>query len=176
MQDQLPSTHPVAADVATLSEAIANFDGISYAKGASVLRQLVATIGRESFFAGIRAYFAEYGWGNATLADWLCALEASSGRSWATGPRSGWRRPARVRCAGLRDGRRREVHRVRGAAGGARRASGPAAAPPRDRPVQPATDGALVRTHQVRADIAGPRTEIPELAGAPAGLDPAQRR
>ena len=61
VQDQLPSTHPIAADVATLSEAIANFDGISYAKGASVLRQLVARIGRESFFAGIRTYFATYG-------------------------------------------------------------------------------------------------------------------
>src|ERR1700733_13133587 len=54
-QDQLPSTHPVAADVPTLSEAIANFDGISYAKGAAVLKQLVAYVGRDNFFAGIRA-------------------------------------------------------------------------------------------------------------------------
>ena len=59
MQDQLPSTHPIAADVPTLSQAVANFDGISYAKGASVLRQLVAASGREQFFAGIRAYFAD---------------------------------------------------------------------------------------------------------------------
>jgi aminopeptidase N len=80
-QDQLPSTHPVAANVPTLSEAIANFDGISYAKGASVLKQLVAYVGRKSFVTAIRAYFAEYGWGNATLADLLHALEASSGRS-----------------------------------------------------------------------------------------------
>ena len=61
MQDQLPTTHPIAADVPTLSEAIANFDGISYAKGASVLKQLVAYVGRDNFFAGIRAYFAEHG-------------------------------------------------------------------------------------------------------------------
>ena len=82
-QDRLPSTHPVAAAVATLTAAIANFDGISYAKGASVLRQLVARIGRDSFFAGIRAYFAGHAWSNATLADWLTALEASSGTSLA---------------------------------------------------------------------------------------------
>ena len=56
-----------------------NFDGISYAKGASVLKQLVAYVGRDNFFAGIRAYFAEHAWGNATLADLLRALEASSG-------------------------------------------------------------------------------------------------
>jgi len=78
-QDQLPSTHPVAADVRTLSQAVANFDGISYAKGASVLRQLASFLGRESFLAGIRAYFAEHAWGNATLADLLRAMEASSG-------------------------------------------------------------------------------------------------
>ena len=62
-QDQLPSTHPIAADVPTLSQAEANFDGISYAKGAAVLKQLVAYIGRDAFFAGIRAYFAEHALG-----------------------------------------------------------------------------------------------------------------
>src|SRR5215469_15670307 len=83
MQDQQPSTHPIAAEVPTLSEAIANFDGISYAKGASVLKQLVAYLVREQFFAGVRRYLAEHGWGNATLADLLAALEATSGRSLA---------------------------------------------------------------------------------------------
>ena len=138
VQDQLPSTHPIAADVPTLSEAIANFDGISYAKGASVLRQLVAMIGRDSFFAGIRAYFAAYGWGNATLADWLSTLEASSGTSltdWSkawletAGP-STLRSEFERRC-------RRPFHLVRGAAGSARRAPDAAAAPDRHRPVQP---------------------------------------
>ena len=56
MQDRRPSTHPIAADVPTLSEAVANFDGISYAKGAAVLKQLASYVGRENFFAGIRAY------------------------------------------------------------------------------------------------------------------------
>jgi aminopeptidase N len=83
LQDQLPSTHPVAADVPTLSLAVANFDGISYAKGASVLQQLVAYLGRENFLAGIRAYFGKHAWGNATLADLLAALEAHSGVSLA---------------------------------------------------------------------------------------------
>ena len=79
-QDQLPSTHPIAADVETLSEAMANFDGISYAKGASVLKQLIAYLGQDVFFAGIRAYFAEHAWGNATLAQFLRTLEAASGK------------------------------------------------------------------------------------------------
>jgi aminopeptidase N len=80
-EDQLPSTHPVAASVTTLTEAVANIDGISYAKGASVLKQLAAYLGRELFFAGIRAYITEHAWSNATLADLLQALETSSGRS-----------------------------------------------------------------------------------------------
>ena len=79
-QDQQPSTHPIAAEASTLGVAESNFDGISYAKGAAVLKQLVAYLGRDSFFAGIRAYLAGHAWGNATLADLLRALEASSGK------------------------------------------------------------------------------------------------
>ena len=82
-QDQQPSTHPVAARADTLGEAVTNFDGISYAKGASVLRQLQAYLGREAFFGGLRAYFAAHRWGNARLADLLAALSASSGRDLA---------------------------------------------------------------------------------------------
>jgi aminopeptidase N len=82
-EDQLPSTHPVAANVLTLTEAVANFDGISYAKGASVLKQLAAYLGREHFVAGIRAYITEHAWSNATLTDLLQALAASSGKSLA---------------------------------------------------------------------------------------------
>jgi aminopeptidase N len=81
LQDQLPSTHPVAADAPTVSEATSNFDGISYAKGASVLRQLVAYVGRERFFAAIRAYFAAHSWANARLADLIQAIEENSGKS-----------------------------------------------------------------------------------------------
>jgi aminopeptidase N len=79
--DQRPSTHPVApTDVHDTAQALANFDGISYAKGASVLRQMVAWLGDETFLSGVRAYFAAHAFGNATLADLLTALSQSSGR------------------------------------------------------------------------------------------------
>ncbi|HJR90410.1 MAG TPA: aminopeptidase N [Aeromicrobium sp.] len=79
-QDQLPSTHPIAADNYDLHAVEANFDGITYAKGASALRQLVAWVGEKDFFAGLRAYFTKYAYGNTELADLLAELEASSGR------------------------------------------------------------------------------------------------
>jgi aminopeptidase N len=82
-QDQLPSTHPVAADIPDTEAVRTNFDGITYAKGASVLKQLVAWVGDDAFFEGLRAYFAEHAFGNATLEDFLSALEASSGRELA---------------------------------------------------------------------------------------------
>ena len=164
-QDRLPSTHPIAADVATLSEAIANFDGISYAKGASVLRQLAARIGRDSFFAGIRAYFAEHAWANATLADWLSSLEASSGANLADWSKA-WLQTAgpstlRSEFEVERDGVFRSFAVVQEAP----------ADHPTLRPHRIAiglynhVDGALVRAHQVRADIAGARTVIPALVG-----------
>jgi aminopeptidase N len=178
MQDQLPTTHPIAADVQTLSEAIANFDGISYAKGASVLKQLVAYVGRDNFFAGIAAYFAEHGWGNATLSDLLRALEASSGLTlgdWA----KAWLQTAgpntlRSEFSVGADGRFTEFAVLQEA--------------PDEHPTlrphhiaiglyncAPADDGraggddegALVRTHRVEVDVAGPRTEVPQLAGLP---------
>ncbi len=79
-QDQLPSTHPIAADMVDIESVHQNFDGITYAKGASVLRQLVAWVGQEAFLEGCRRYFAKHAWGNAELADFLAALEAASGR------------------------------------------------------------------------------------------------
>ena len=79
-QDQLPSTHPVAADIPDIAAVEVNFDGITYAKGASVLKQLVAYVGLEDFLAGLRSYFAAHQFGNATFADLLGALEKSSGR------------------------------------------------------------------------------------------------
>jgi aminopeptidase N len=84
--DQRPSTHAVApTDVADTALALLNFDGISYAKGASVLRQLVAWVGDEAFLAGLNEHFAAHGYGNATLADLLHALSKASGRDL-----SGW--------------------------------------------------------------------------------------
>jgi aminopeptidase N len=79
-QDQLPSTHPIAADIRDLEDVEVNFDGITYAKGASVLKQLVAWVGQEQFFAGVRSYFAKHAWGNTELRDLLTELEATSGR------------------------------------------------------------------------------------------------
>ncbi|MCX5042804.1 aminopeptidase N [Aldersonia sp. NBC_00410] len=79
-QDQLPSTHPIAADIPDLHAVEVNFDGITYAKGASVLKQLVAYVGLESFLAGLRDYFAAHAFGNATFDDLLAALEKASGR------------------------------------------------------------------------------------------------
>ena len=79
-QDQLPSTHPVSADIVDLEAIEYNFDQITYAKGASVLVQLVAYVGREAFLSGVRAYFAKHAYGNTTLADLLGPLEQASGR------------------------------------------------------------------------------------------------
>ena len=80
-QDQLPTTHPIVADMFDLDAVEVNFDGITYAKGASALRQLVAWVGEEAFFAGIREYFKKHAWGNTELNDLLVELEAASGRS-----------------------------------------------------------------------------------------------
>jgi len=79
-QDQLPSTHPIAADIVDNEAVKVNFDGITYAKGASVLKQLVAWVGREEFADALRGYFRRHEWGNTTLRDLLSALEAASGR------------------------------------------------------------------------------------------------
>ena len=85
-QDQLPSTHPIVADASDMEAVKTNFDGITYAKGASVLKQLVAWVGQEEFLAGLRTYFRRYEYGNTSLADLLAELETSSGRqldAWA---------------------------------------------------------------------------------------------
>ena len=79
-QDQLPTTHPIVADIPDLEAAKLNFDGITYAKGAAVLKQLVAYVGDEAFFDGARRYFAANAFGNTTLDDFLVQLSAVSGR------------------------------------------------------------------------------------------------
>ena len=85
-QDQLPSTHPIAADNFDLRAVEVNFDGITYAKGASVLKQLVAWVGLENFLTGIQGYFKDFAYANSEFRDLLAALEKASGReldSWA---------------------------------------------------------------------------------------------
>ena len=84
-QDQLPSTHPIAADASDIDTVEQNFDGITYAKGASTLKQLAAYVGQDAFLAGARLHFARHRFGNATFADLLEALSEASGRNL-----SGW--------------------------------------------------------------------------------------
>ncbi len=83
-QDQLPSTHPVVADNHDLEAVEVNFDGITYAKGASILKQLVAYVGEEEFLSGLRDYFAKHAFGNTEYGDLVTALEAVSGRDLAS--------------------------------------------------------------------------------------------
>jgi aminopeptidase N len=166
--DQQPSTHPIAAEVSTLSEAQANFDDISYAKGASVLKALVSYLGRDAFFAGIRSYFAAYGWGNATLAALLGALEASSGRSLTE-----WSK-AWLETAGPNTLRPAFTINPDGAFTSFAVLQ---EAPPEHPTLRPHHiaiglyerdgEGALVRTHQVQLDLTGSRTEVPGLIGQP---------
>lgn len=79
-QDQLSSTHPVYCEMPDLEAVEVNFDGITYAKGAGVIKQLVAYVGIDSFITGLRAYFDKHAWGNATFDDLLTELESASGR------------------------------------------------------------------------------------------------
>ena len=164
-QDQLPSTHPIAADAPDIETVEGNFDGITYAKGAAVLKQLVAYVGRDNFLAGVRAYFAQHAWGNASLGDLLAALEAASGRDLSSWSKT-WLETAGVNT--LRPEYQTDAHDrfttftvVQEAA-----ASHPALRPHRiaiglyDR-----TGAGLVRRRRVETDIAGERTEIPALAG-----------
>ena len=137
-QDQLPSTHPIAADIHDLEDVEVNFDGITYAKGASVLKQLVAWVGRDEFLAGIRQYFRDHAWGNTTLADLLGKLEETSGRdlkAWS----AEWLETAGVNT--LRpefdDRRRRPLHVVRRGADRAGGVADAALAPAGGRPLRP---------------------------------------
>ena len=83
-QDQLPTTHPITAEIRDLADVEVNFDGITYAKGASVLRQLVSYVGRDAFFAGLHEYLTKHSYANATLEDLLSELAAASGRDLAS--------------------------------------------------------------------------------------------
>ncbi|MGQ5263868.1 aminopeptidase N [Micromonospora sp. ZYX-F-536] len=167
--DQRPSTHPVAPDeVADTDEGLLNFDGISYAKGAGVLRQLVAWLGDEAFLAGLNAHFAAHRFGNATLADLLASLTAASGRDL-----SGWadvwlRRPQvntlRAEVSVDADGRYTEVAVVQTAP-----ESYPVLRPHRIGVGRYSADG-TVRRDEVDLDPVtdGGRTVLGELAGQPA--------
>jgi aminopeptidase N len=164
-QDQLPSTHPIAADVPDIAAVEVNFDGITYAKGAAVLKQLVAYVGLDNFLAGLRSYFGQHAWSNATLGDLLAQLEAASGRELA-GWSKQWLETAGVNT--LRpefelaaDGTFTEF---------AIRQEAPETHPVlRDHRIAiglyDRTTAGLVRWRRVETDISGERTVVPALAG-----------
>ena len=164
-QDQLPSTHPIAADIPDIHAVEVNFDGITYAKGASVLKQLVAYVGRENFLDGVRKYFGAHAWGNATLADLLAALEQTSGRDLASWSRE-WLQTAGVNTLRPSYAVDSENRFTEFAVEQEAAATHPLLRSHRiaiglyDR-----TDRGLSRRLQVETDVAGPRTVIPELAG-----------
>jgi aminopeptidase N len=169
-QDQLPSTHPVAADIPDLQAVEVNFDGITYAKGASVLKQLVAYVGQEHFLSGLRVYFDKHAWGNATLADLLSALEEASGRDLS------WWSAQWLETTGLNP--LRPEFEVDGdgtftsfaiTQGGAKPGAGELRTHRVAVGVYDDQDGKLVRTHRVEIDVDGERTEVPELAGVSRG-------
>ena len=170
-QDQLPSTHPVAADIPDLAAVEVNFDGITYAKGASVLKQLVAYVGLEHFLSGLRDYFRAHAFDNATFDDLLAALEKASGRDL-----SDWGRQW-LKTTGLNtlradfdvdaDGRfTRFAVTQSGAAPGAgetrvhRLAIGV---------YDDDGSGKLVRAHREELDISGASTEVSALVGVSHG-------
>ncbi len=170
-QDQLPSTHPIAAEIPDLAAVEVNFDGITYAKGASVLKQLVAYVGLEQFLAGLRDYFRAHAFGNATFADLIAALEQASGRDL-----SDWGRQW-LKTTGLNtlrpefdvdsDGR---FTRFAVAQGGAAPGAGETRVHrlaigiyDEDR------SGKLVRIHREEIDVAGPQTDVSALVGVSRG-------
>ncbi|WP_010148888.1 aminopeptidase N [Serinicoccus profundi] len=166
-QDQLSSTHPVAADMVDLAAVEVNFDGITYAKGASVLKQLVAYVGREPFRDGLRAYFAKHAWGNTTLRDLLVELEATSGRELASWSKV-WLETAGVNTL---------TPEVEVAGDGTIAALALVQTAPSEHPtLRPhrlavgcydLIDGTLRRTRRVELDVDGERTSVEELVGQP---------
>ena len=164
-QDQLPSTHPVVATINDLEDVQVNFDGITYAKGGSVLKQLVAWVGIDAFFAGVAAYFKKHEFGNTELSDLLAELEITSGRD-LSGWSALWLETAGVNTlrpaiATTDDGTIKSFAVLQEAA----------ADYPTIRPHRLAIgfydlqDDKLVRVHRVEIDVDGAETSVPELIG-----------
>ncbi len=169
-QDQLPSTHPIATDAPDVQTAEVNFDGITYAKGASVLKQLGAYVGVEAFLAGLREYFAEHAYANTDLTDLLSALEKSSGRDLA-----GWSK-AWLETTGINT-IKAEVVLDGDTIGSLTLVQSAPDAVSKDNVLRPHRlavglydvddAGALVRTKRVELDITEARTPVAELTGLP---------
>jgi aminopeptidase N len=164
-QDQLPSTHPIVAEIRDLEDVQVNFDGITYAKGGSVLKQLVAWVGLESFMQGVGAYFRKHAWGNTELTDLLTELEAASGRDLGEWSRL-WLETAGVNTL------RPEIQTT---ADGIITSFAIAQTAPSEWPtLRPhrlavgfyeESDGKLRRVHRVELDVDGASTPVPPLVG-----------
>jgi aminopeptidase N len=168
VQDQLPTTHPIVADIPDLEAAKQNFDGITYAKGASVLKQLVAYVGFEAFIAGSRQYFRDHAYGNTTLEDLLAALSAASGRDLATWARQ-WLQTSGISTLTTEI---EEHDGVLAAVSLHQHAVDPITGRQEPRPhrlriglYNPDAAGALARTDSVETDVDGERTLVGQLAG-----------
>jgi aminopeptidase N len=165
-QDQLSSTHPIAADIPDVQAVEVNFDGITYAKGASVLKQLAAYVGIEQFLRAMQVYFRRYEYGNTTLADLLGVLTEESGRDLSRWSQQ-W-----LETAGVNTLRPEFTLDDSGRYGSFAIVQSPAE--PGDGPVRDhrlavglyrAEGTKLVRTERVELDVSGARTEVPELVG-----------
>ncbi|HEY9522250.1 MAG TPA: aminopeptidase N, partial [Thermopolyspora sp.] len=166
-QDQLPSTHPIAADIPDMQAVEVNFDGITYAKGASVLKQLVAYVGLDNFLAGVRDYFNQHAWGNTELKDLLSALERTSGRDLSSWSKewleTSWVNTLRPSFTVDSEGRFTAFEVLQEA--------------PAEHPtlrshrvaigLYSLNDGVLTRTKRVELDVVGARTAVPSLVGEP---------
>ena len=168
-QDQLPTTHPIVADITDLEAAKQNFDGITYAKGASVLKQLVAYVGFDAFIDAARGYFRDHAYGNTTLADLLSALSEASGRDLGAWSRL-WLQTAGVPTLTTEvetddDGIITSVTIVQNAPDPVSGEQVPRPHRLRIGLYNPDAAGAMVRTGSVEIDVVGPRTAVPELTG-----------
>jgi len=176
VQDQLPTTHPIVADIPDLEAAKQNFDGITYAKGASVLKQLVAYVGFEAFIAGSRRYFRDHAYGNTTLAELLASLSEASGRDLAQWARQ-WLQTSGIStlsCENSENGEGPDSMNTLGSVAVLQDAVDPATGLQEPRPHRLRIGlynfddaGALVRTDSVETDVSGARTEVAALAGKP---------
>jgi aminopeptidase N len=163
-QDQLPSTHPVVATINDLEDVQVNFDGITYAKGGSVLKQLAAWVGIDAFFTGVGQYFRKHHHSNTELRDLLVELEATSGRDLTSWSKL-WLETAGVNTL-------RPVFEVSdGAFTSFSIAQSAAADYPTIRPhrmtigLYDLQDGKLVRVHQIELDVDGESTDVADLVG-----------
>ncbi|PPH37369.1 aminopeptidase N [Rathayibacter rathayi] len=164
-QDQLPSTHPIVATINDLEDVQVNFDGITYAKGASVLKQLVAWVGEKEFLAGVHEYFVKHAFSNTELRDLLVELEATSGRD-LTEWSAQW-----LETAGVNTLHPEIAVDESGAVASFAILQSAAEEYPTVRPHRLAIglydfEGErLVRVDRLELDVDGERTEVPELIG-----------